>query len=94
MRYQRVVGRLIYLVYTKLDLAYALSIDSQSMHNSGEQHINRYLKSALEKGNFKNTNKQNIKVYTNVDWVKVVDHKWSTTRYQDTRNRMLSHELV
>ena len=38
-RYQRLVGRLKYLAHTRLDLAYALSIVSQFMHNPGEQHM-------------------------------------------------------
>ena len=32
-RYQRLVGRLMYLAHTRPDLAYALSIVSQFMHN-------------------------------------------------------------
>ena len=55
-RYQRLVGRLRYLAHTRLDLAYALSFVSQSMHNLREQHMNavmrilRYLKFAPGKG--------------------------------------------
>ena len=55
-RYQRLVGRLMYLAHTRPDLAYALSIVSQFMHNPGEQHMNvvmrilRYLKSSPRKG--------------------------------------------
>ena len=55
-RYQRLVGRLMYLAHTRQDLAYALSIVSQFMHNPKEQHMNavmrilRYLKSAPGKG--------------------------------------------
>ena len=51
-RYQRLVGKLMYLAHTRPDLAYALSIVSQFMHNLGEQHMNivmyilRYLKSS------------------------------------------------
>ena len=54
-RYQRLVGRLMYLAHTRSDLAYALSIVSHFMHNPGEQHMNavmrilRYLKSAPRK---------------------------------------------
>ena len=33
-RYQRLVGRLLYLAHTRLDLAYALSVVSQYMHIS------------------------------------------------------------
>ncbi|RVX15047.1 hypothetical protein CK203_007806 [Vitis vinifera] len=35
-RYQRILGRLMYLAHTRLDLAYALSVVSQYMHNPGE----------------------------------------------------------
>ncbi|RVW80173.1 Retrovirus-related Pol polyprotein from transposon TNT 1-94 [Vitis vinifera] len=55
-RYQRLVERLMYLAHTRPDLAYALSVVSQYMHNPGEQHMNavmrilRYLKNALKKG--------------------------------------------
>ncbi|RVW97925.1 Retrovirus-related Pol polyprotein from transposon RE1 [Vitis vinifera] len=55
-RYQRLVGRLMYLAHTRPDLAYALSVVSQYMHNPREQHMNavmrilRYLKNAPGKG--------------------------------------------
>ena len=55
-RYPRLVGRLMYIAHTRPDLAYALSIVSQFMHNPGEQHMNvvmrilRYLKSTPGKG--------------------------------------------
>ena len=39
-RYQRLVGRLMYLAYTRPDLVYGLSIVSKYMHNPGEQHMN------------------------------------------------------
>ena len=70
-RYQRLVGRLMYLAYTIPDLAYALSVVSQYMHNPREQHMNavmrilRYLKNAPTKGIFftKNVDHQSIEVY-------------------------------
>ncbi|RVW28117.1 Retrovirus-related Pol polyprotein from transposon RE1 [Vitis vinifera] len=55
-RYQRLVRRLMYLAHTRPNLAYALSVVSQYMHNPGEQHMNavmrilRYLKNASGKG--------------------------------------------
>ena len=66
----------MYLAHIRPDLAYALSIISQFMHNPGEQHMNavirilRYLKSAPGKGILfsKNTKKQIIEVYTDADW--------------------------
>jgi hypothetical protein len=39
-RYQRLVGRLMYLAHIRPDLAYALSIISQFTHNPIEQHLN------------------------------------------------------
>ncbi|PRQ23655.1 putative laccase transcription factor interactor and regulator CCHC(Zn) family [Rosa chinensis] len=55
-RYQRLVGRLIYLSHTRPDLAYAVSVVSQFMHNPSEAHmaavvwILRYLKSTSGRG--------------------------------------------
>jgi hypothetical protein len=51
-RYQRLVGRLIYLSYTRPDIAYAVSLVNQYMHDSRDSHLQavfhilRYLKSA------------------------------------------------
>ncbi|CAL8998460.1 unnamed protein product [Prunus brigantina] len=51
-RYQRLVGRLIYLSLTRPDIAYAISVASQFMHSPSEDHmaavmrILSYLKSA------------------------------------------------
>ena len=38
-KYQRLVGRLIYLSHTQLDIAFAVSIISQFMHSLGSQHF-------------------------------------------------------
>ncbi|RVW83369.1 Retrovirus-related Pol polyprotein from transposon TNT 1-94 [Vitis vinifera] len=88
-RYQRLVGRLMYLAHTRPDLAYALSVVSQYMHNPGEQHMNavmrilRYLKNAPGKGILftKNVNHQSIEVYIDIDWVGAVDDRRSTSGY-------------
>ena len=88
-RYQRLVGRLMYLSHTRPDLAYALSIVSQFMHNPGEQHMNavirilRYLKSAPGKGVLftKNANYQSIEAYTDADWAGDVGDRRSTSGY-------------
>ena len=88
-RYQRLVERLMYLVHTRPDFAYALSVVSQYMHNLGEQHMNavmhilRYLKNAPRKGILftKNVDHQSIKVYTDVDWAGAVDDRQSTSGY-------------
>ena len=79
----------MYLAHTKPDLAYALSVVSQYMHNPGEQHMNavmrilRYLKNAPGKGILfaKNVDHQSIEVYTDVDWAGAVDDRRSTSGY-------------
>ncbi|RVW85204.1 Retrovirus-related Pol polyprotein from transposon RE1 [Vitis vinifera] len=88
-RYQRLVGRLMYLAHTRPDLAYALNVVSQYMHNPGEQHMKtvmrilRYLKNAPRKGILfaKNVNHQSIEVYTDADWAGAVDDRRSTSGY-------------
>ena len=81
--YQRLVGKLMYLAQTRPDLAYALSVVSQYMHNPREQHMNavmrilRHLKNAPRKEILfiKNVDHQSIKVYTDVDWAGTVDDR-------------------
>ncbi|WJZ84318.1 hypothetical protein VitviT2T_003927 [Vitis vinifera] len=88
-RNQRLVGRLMYLAHTRPDLAYALSVVSQYMHNPREQHMNavirilRYLKNALGKGILfaKNVDHHSIEVYTDADWAGAVDDRRSTSGY-------------
>ena len=88
-RYQRLVRRLMYLAHTRPDIAYALSIVSQFMHNLGEQHMNavmlilRYLKSAPRKGILftKNVDCQSVNAYSDVVWAGAIDDRRSTSRY-------------
>ncbi|KAH9696724.1 reverse transcriptase Ty1/copia-type domain-containing protein [Citrus sinensis] len=50
-RYQRLVGRLIYLSHTRPDIGFAVSAVSQFMHNPTEEHMDavfRILKSSAE----------------------------------------------
>ena len=55
-RYQRLIGRLIYLSYMRSDIAYTVSVINQFMHDSRESHIEgafrvvRYLKGCLGRG--------------------------------------------
>ena len=82
-RYQRLVGRLMYLAHTRLDLAFALSIVSQFMHNPGEQHMNavmrilRYLKSAPGKGILftKTVDCQSVEACSDSDWAGAIDDR-------------------
>ena len=55
-RYQRLVGKLIYLSHARPNISYAMSFVSQFMHCPSEDHMNavfrilRYLKSSPGKG--------------------------------------------
>ena len=55
-QYQRLVGKLIYLSHTRPDIAYAVSLVSQFMHNPSKEHLSvvirilRYLKSSPGSG--------------------------------------------
>ncbi|KAM1346354.1 hypothetical protein ACFX13_036411 [Malus domestica] len=87
-RYQRLVGRLMYLAHTRPDLAYALSVVSQYMHDPGEQHMNavtrilRYLKGSPGKGIlFKRNNHFSVEGYTDADWAGSIDDRRSTSDY-------------
>ncbi|KAH9648615.1 reverse transcriptase Ty1/copia-type domain-containing protein [Citrus sinensis] len=73
-RYQRLVGRLIYLSHTRLDIAFAVSLVSQFIHSPREAHlvaVNRilqYLKSTPGKGlYFDKGEKKNIEAFVDVD---------------------------
>ncbi|BBN68151.1 hypothetical protein Prudu_303S000400, partial [Prunus dulcis] len=87
-RYQRLVGRLIYLSHTRSDIAYAVSVVSQFMHSPSEDHMNavlrilRYLKSAPEKGlMFSKHGHLNIDGYSDADWAGNVTDRKSTSGY-------------
>ncbi|XP_062028337.1 uncharacterized mitochondrial protein AtMg00810-like [Rosa rugosa] len=73
-RYQRLVGRLLYyLSHTHPDIAYAVSVVSQFMHDLSEDHMNAvyhilsYLKSAPG--------------YTDADWAGCITDRRSTSGY-------------
>ncbi|XXG51736.1 hypothetical protein AAC387_Pa03g0242 [Persea americana] len=87
-RYQRLVGRLMYLAHTQPDLAYALSVVSQFMHAPSEEHMNavtrilRYLKSSPGKGiMFTKGDNLDIEGYTDADWAGSIDDIRSTSGY-------------
>jgi hypothetical protein len=87
-RYQRLVGRLIYLCHTRPDITYAVSVVSRYMHDPRTEHMDvvyrilRYLKSCPGKGLwFKKNNHLNVKGYCDVDWVSCLDDRRSTSSY-------------
>jgi hypothetical protein len=88
-RYQRLVGRLIYLTHTRPDVAYAVSVISQFMHNPSESHMDavvrilRYLKSAPGRGVMfsKHNNILEVSGFTDADWAGNITDRRSTSGY-------------
>jgi hypothetical protein len=87
-QYQRLVGRLIYLSYTRPDIAYAVSIVSRYMHDPRSSHLDavnrilRYLKSCPGKGIlFSNHGHLKVEGYTDADWAGCLDDRRSTSGY-------------
>lgn len=72
--YQRLVGRLIYLTHTRPDIAYAVSVISQFMHDPRESHLQaahrvlHYLKGNPGKGIlYKRNSALTLEAYTDAD---------------------------
>jgi hypothetical protein len=87
-RYQKLVGKLIYLSHTRPDIAFAVSVVSQYMHDPRETHLEavyrilRYLKGSPGKGLlFKKNEKREIEIFTDADWAGATDDRRSTTGY-------------
>ncbi|KAK1408895.1 hypothetical protein QVD17_41029 [Tagetes erecta] len=87
-RYQRLVGKLIYLAHTRPDIAYAVGVVSQFMHNPQEDHMEavmriiRYLKGTIGRGIvFKKNSHLDAEVYTDADWGGNPNDKRSTAGY-------------
>ncbi|XP_016168301.1 uncharacterized protein LOC107610818 [Arachis ipaensis] len=74
-RYQRLIGKLIYLSHTRPNIAYAVGIVSQFMHKPQEDHMKaamrivRYLKGAPGSGIiFKRNGHLKVEAYIDTDW--------------------------
>jgi hypothetical protein len=87
-RYQRLVGRLIYLCHTRHDITYAVSIVSRYMHDPMSRHLDaiyrilRYLKSCPGKGPwFKRNGHLDVEGYCDADWASCLDDRRSTSGY-------------
>ncbi|KAL5540403.1 hypothetical protein UlMin_042426 [Ulmus minor] len=87
-RYQRLVGKLIYLSHTRPDIAYVVCVVSQFMHDPRKPHMDavecilRYLKSAPGKGLlFAKHNHLKVEGYTDADWAGSADNRRSTSGY-------------
>lgn len=73
-RYQKLVGRLIYMSHTRPDIAFAVSMVCQHMHFPLEAHLGavyrilRYLKGSPGKGLlFEKCENRKIEVFTDAD---------------------------
>lgn len=87
-RYQRLVGKLIYLLHTRLDIAYTVSVVSQFMPCPSEDHIEVvlrilwYLKSSPGKElKFSKNNHLQVEGYTDADWAGNISDRKSTVGY-------------
>ncbi|CAL9005654.1 unnamed protein product [Prunus brigantina] len=87
-RYQRLVGKLIYLSHTRPDIAYAVSVVSQFMHSPSEDHMGAvmrilsYLKVTPGKGlMFCKYGHTDVEGYTDADWAGSVTDRCSTSGY-------------
>jgi hypothetical protein len=86
--YQRLVGRLIHLCHTRLDISYAVSVASRYMHDPRTGHMEvvhrilRYLKGTPERGIwFKKNGHLNLEGYCDADWGSSRDDRRSTSGY-------------
>ncbi|XP_037493866.1 secreted RxLR effector protein 161-like [Jatropha curcas] len=86
--YQRLVGKLIYLSHTRLDIAYAIRVVSQFMHKPQVKHMDaalrivRYLKGSPGKGiMFRKNGHLVILGYTDTDWAGNQVDRRSTSGY-------------
>ncbi|XP_057720233.1 uncharacterized mitochondrial protein AtMg00810-like [Arachis stenosperma] len=87
-QYQRLVEKLIYLSHTRPDIAYAVNVVSQFMHDPREGHlqaVNRiiqYLKASPGKGLlFKKEGILSMKVYTDANYAGSIIDRRSTSGY-------------
>nr|GFA38714.1 putative RNA-directed DNA polymerase [Tanacetum cinerariifolium] len=87
-RYQRIVGKLIYLSHTRPDIAYAVGVVSQFMHQPQISHMKavlriiRYLKgSPGHEVLFKDNGHLETQVYTDADWAGGKGNRRSTFGY-------------
>ena len=87
-RYQGLVGKLIYLSYTRPDIAFVVSVVSQFMHSPCKEHLQafyhilRYLKGTPGMGLlFKKNNQRSLEVYMDTDWASFITDRQSTSGY-------------
>ncbi|GJR49992.1 putative RNA-directed DNA polymerase [Tanacetum coccineum] len=87
-RYQRMVGKLIYLSHTRPDIAHAVGVVSKFMHQPQKAHMKavlriiRYLKGTAGHGVlFKQNGHLETQLYTDADWTGDKGDRRSTSGY-------------
>ncbi|GJT04421.1 putative RNA-directed DNA polymerase [Tanacetum coccineum] len=87
-RYQRMVGKLIYLSHTRPDIAHAVGVVSKFMHQPQKAHMKavlriiRYLKGTAGHGVlFKQNGHLETQLYTDADWAGDKGDRRSTSGY-------------
>ena len=87
-KYQKLVGKLIYLAHTRPDITFVVGVVSQFMHSPGQEHydavirILRYLKGTPGKGLFfANNGHFQVEIYTGADWAGSITDRRSTSGY-------------
>ncbi|XP_024190621.1 uncharacterized mitochondrial protein AtMg00810-like [Rosa chinensis] len=87
-QYCRLVGRLIYLTITRLDLVYVIHLLSQFMDKPKKPHLEaahkvlRYIKQAPEQGILlPSTGSLELRAYCDADWARCKDTRRSVPRY-------------
>ena len=87
-RYQRLVGKLIYLSHTRPDIGFSVSVFSQFMNGPTEEHMEavnrilRYLKMTPGKGlYFRKNTRKDIEVFVDADWAGSITDRRSTSGY-------------
>ncbi|XP_071687714.1 secreted RxLR effector protein 161-like [Rutidosis leptorrhynchoides] len=87
-QYQRMVGKLIYLVHTRPDIAHAVGVVSQFMHQPQDHHMEavfriiRYLKKTVDHGVvFKRNGHLKTQIYTDASWAGEKGDRRSTSGF-------------
>jgi hypothetical protein len=84
--YKRIVGSLIYMAITRLDLSYAVGVVSQFMQTPRKPHLDavrrilRYIKHTLQCGIFYEA-KSKLHGYTDANWAGNVSDRRSTSGF-------------
>lgn len=87
-RYQRLVGKLIYLSHTRPNIAFVISCVSKFMHSPCEEHMEamyrilKYLKGTPGRGLFfKKSKERGVEAFTDADWAGSISDRRLISRY-------------